>query len=282
MQKLWINGQRQSDLQGKHCNAFDRGMAYGDGVFATMCIDSHGQIQFLETHIQRLTQAAFRLQIKVDDQFWSPSPLLIEHLKKIALQYPSQGLKLLISRGVGGRGYQAPDSSSVTELVSTFSLPELYINWQKQGIKLQSSEIKLAKQPILAGMKHLNRLEQVMIKSQPLNEGFQDWLVMDTDDMVIESSMANIFFHDGDKWSTPCLSQSGVSGVMREQVIQQLLESGEHVEVLSIPKEKIKLMQHAFITNSLMGVVDIVQVDDMTLAKSPITEMLRSQLGVSL
>ncbi|WP_133407105.1 aminodeoxychorismate lyase [Parashewanella tropica] len=282
MQKLWINGQSESDLQGKHCNAFDRGMAYGDGLFATMRIDSHGQIQFLDTHIQRLTQAAFRLNIKVDQQYWSPNSALLEHLKEVSLQHPLQGLKLLITRGVGGRGYQAPDSSSVTELVSVFPLPEQYSNWQKQGIKLQSSAIKLAKQPILAGMKHLNRLEQVMIKSQSLSEGFQDWLVMDTDDMVIESSMANIFFHDGEKWLTPCLSKSGVSGVMREQVIQRLLESGEHVEVQSIPKEKFQHMQHSFITNSLMGVVDIVQIDDKVFDKSSITETLRSQLGVSL
>ena len=277
MDNVWVNGQ-----QGQLITTNDRGLNYGDGLFLTMRVNADGIIHFLESHISRIKQAVYRLNFRSQEQLWQLPEVQIDLLKEIALANPNSGIKLLISRGVGGRGYSAVNCSDITTVISIFELPSHYSQLQKSGVRLLKSEVQLASQPLLAGLKHLNRLEQVLIKSYSIDDGFDDWLVVDSNNNVIEASMANLFFLRDGAWITPTISRCGVAGVMREQVIYQLLELGFNVEMTDIAFNELKQIEHIFMTNSLMGAIDVTQITDMSFNKWELTKSLNKSLGVSL
>ncbi|WP_350431054.1 aminodeoxychorismate lyase [Shewanella sp. H8] len=275
MAPVWVN-----HVENGLINPFDRGVAYGDGVFATMrtaSADMSAGILFLDGHIDRLQQSCERLGIK-----WFPSDSLLQQLSQLAQQYPQHCIKLLLTRGVGGRGYQAPLSATVTEVLSVHPIPEHYLNWQQTGISLASSPICLGKQPLLAGIKHLNRLEQVLIKSQPLPSHHQDWLVFDCDGNVIESSIANIFIVKNDQVLTPAITHAGVSGVMRETLIDTLLSHDIAVMATQLTFGDIQAADHIFITNSLFGIIDVTAIDDFQFSRWTQTSRFRHVLSVNL
>ncbi|MGB0893562.1 MAG: aminodeoxychorismate lyase [Parashewanella sp.] len=277
MTETWINSQ-----QGELISIQDRGLAYGDGFFATMRVNPLGEILFLESHLARLSQAAFRLKMKHASGWWQPSNQLVTHLKSLAQSNPNRGLKLIITRGVSGRGYQPASDFTACEIISVFSIPAHYQHWQCSGIKLANSTVALASQPLLAGIKHLNRLEQVLIKSFPLPQGFDDWLVYDYQQRLIESSMANIFLFIDGKWLTPKISHAGVAGVMRENTIYGLAELGFDVAVTDVYQDQIMNASHAVISNSLFGLVDVLQLEQQKITPWPLTKKLTNILGVSL
>ena len=275
MTPVWVNHVENATI-----NPFDRGLAYGDGVFATMrtaSSDMPAGILLLDRHLSRLQQGCERLGID-----WQASEPLIQQLNQLAQQYPRHCVKLLLTRGVGGRGYQTHSEVNVTEIVSLHPIPAHYYHWQQTGIALATSPITLGRQPLLAGMKHLNRLEQVLIKSQPLVDEYQDWLVFDTEGYVIESSMANIFIVKADKVSTPALTHAGVSGVMREAVINTLLINDIEVMAVKMRFEDIKAADSVFITNSLFGLIDVTAIDHFYFSHWTQTSRFRHVLSVNL
>ncbi|GIU36713.1 aminodeoxychorismate lyase [Shewanella schlegeliana] len=300
MTQVWVDGQPDNSV-----NPLDRGLAYGDGLFATMRVHQ-GEIQFLNTHFERLTQGAYRLGFQ-----WQPSSDLKQQLSALAKTNPNACIKIVLTRGVGGRGYGAavvrhnpaiildnesiqqindkPVSSSqvstplnTTEIVSVHPLPTYYKQWQQQGVSLALADIRLGRQPKLAGIKHCNRLEQVLIKSVELAEGNQDWLVLDSDNNVIESSMANIFFVVDKIIITPRISFAGVAGMMREQVIHQLLQMGYSVQITDFHHSMLADAKHVFITNSLFGLVDVVAIADRRFSRASWTSRIREHLCLTL
>jgi len=271
MTEVWVNGKQDCLV-----DPLERGLAYGDGLFATMRF-SDGEVLFLRPHLLRLTQGAKRLGFD-----WCASDALIAQIKHLAMTHGDGCIKLLLGRGVGGRGYAAPANATITEILSIHAIPSHYSQWQSAGISLKSSDVKLAHQPLLAGIKHLNRLEQVLIKSKNLPSGFEDWLVMDQQCNVIESSMANLFLVDGNKVITPSISLAGVAGVMRELVIYALIERGFDLHINEVSYQQLSQFDHGFITNSLFGLVDINRIDDFTYERSPFTASIRDSLQLTL
>ncbi|QDE31491.1 aminodeoxychorismate lyase [Shewanella polaris] len=275
MAPVWVNY-----VENGLINPLDRGVAYGDGVFATMrtaSADMLAEVLFLAEHIARVQQSCERLGIE-----WHASNQLLQQLNQLAQQYPQHCIKLLLTRGVGGRGYQAPLSANVTEVLSVHPIPEHYLDWQQTGISLASSPIFLGRQPLLAGIKHLNRLEQVLIKSQPLSSHHQDWLVFDCDGNVIESSIANIFIVKNDQVFTPAITHAGVSGVMREVMIDSLLGHDIAVMATQLTIGDIQTADHIFITNSLFGIIDVAAIDDFQFSRWTQTSRFRHVLSVNL
>ncbi len=277
MDNVWVNGQ-----QGKLIQANDRGLNYGDGLFLTMRVNSDGTIRFFDSHLSRIQQAVYRLNIRGRQDYWQLPKEQILLLDDIARANSGKGIKLLISRGAGGRGYSPVDCGDITTVISLFDIPGHYQKLRQTGVRLLKSEIELAGQPRLAGLKHLNRLEQVLIKSYSPADGFDDWLVVDSGNHVIEASMANLFFFKDGIWMTPSISRCGVAGVMREQVIYQLLEFGFNVEVKDIGVKELEHIKHILMTNSLTGAINVTQVDAISFDNWHLTEALNLALGVSL
>jgi 4-amino-4-deoxychorismate lyase len=181
-------------------------------------------------------------------------------------------VKVLISRGEGGRGYSPVGCEPPNFHLSIHSYPSHYEDWPNNGISLGLASLRLAKQPLLAGIKHLNRLEQVLIKCELIEQNLDDLLVLDTDDRVIECSAANVFWYSKQSgWYTPKIEYSGVAGVMREAIIAFMkthkvsLQLGHHCIDSFIAADAV------IVCNSLMGIIPVtcIQIESQTVRFKP-------------
>ncbi|GAB3016407.1 aminodeoxychorismate lyase [Bowmanella dokdonensis] len=234
----------------------DRATQYGDGLFTTVRV-KNGCLQHWSLHLARLKQGLLRLNI--DFSKWRQ---LQDCAFSLAKEQSEGVLKVLISRGEGGRGYLPAEQGTPNWILTLHPLPGQYQDWREKGIALQKSQISLAKQPLLAGLKHLNRLEQVMIKQEIAAQGWQDALVCDTDKMLVETSVANLFWQTGNQWYTPSLRYAGVKGVMRKCLLDALSRQGVSVIRVRMRAEVLFDASLVCITNSLMGVVPVRSILD--------------------
>ncbi|KLV08976.1 4-amino-4-deoxychorismate lyase [Photobacterium aquae] len=260
---ILINGVKASSVA-----VSDRAMQYGDGCFTTMLVEQ-GKVRLWPYHLARLQTALERLAISAPD--WGA---LTESVHQLAADLcPPQeavnssskaGIKILISRGSGGRGYSAAGCNDTQVVISTFAWPAHYTQWQHDGIALGVCRQSLAKAPMLAGLKHLNRLEQVMLKREVEQHGWVDALVCDVDGYVVETVASNIFWRKGDQVYSPALDTSGVEGVMRRHVIELLEAMGYHTRLVKAPIETVLAADEVFITNALMALVPINEINGIS------------------
>lgn len=233
----------------------DRATQYGDGCFTTMLVRD-GKVEYWDAHLTRLQSTCERLLISSIN--WDELAL---HVSALAEQKTLGVLKVLISRGSGGRGYSPEGANTPVYIVSQHPFPAHYQDWQQKGIELNVSTITLAKQPLLAGLKHLNRLEQVLIKHELANDAFHDCLVLDTDDVIVETSVGNIFWYCENAWHTPSLNFSGVEGVMRNHIIHYLGSTQVPIHECREGLDTIQSASEVFVCNSLMGIVPVSAIE---------------------
>jgi 4-amino-4-deoxychorismate lyase len=225
-------------------NSTDRSFQYGDGLFTTVRVKD-GKAMLWDLHLQRLVSGAKALRIHSFD-----TDELTAKIQQ-AVSAPDQVIKVLISRGQAGRGYSPQGIESPCCYISTAALPD-YSNWQQQGIRLGVADFKLAQQPALAGLKHNNRLEQVLIKAELAQSGVDELVVLDQNETVIEVSAANLMFCKKGQWFTPALGQAGVNGVMRQHLMAHLLVTEGNFGLAELQQADALL-----ICNALMGVVPV-------------------------
>src|SRR5471030_913123 len=261
---MWINGISTNLLP-----ASDRAVQFGDGSFTTSHL-SAGKIQFLSAHIDRLRNATQRLMI--DGVDWTA----LESEMIYAAAGREEGVvKAIISRGTGGRGYSPHGCSSPTRIVSVSAYPAHYHQWRQQGIKLTRSPVPLSRNKWLAGIKHLNRLEQVMIRLHLDQTDAQEALVVDTSGMLVECCAANIFWRKGHEVFTPDLSDSGVAGIMREHIISILTQSGIYtISVVKQSPDDLREADEVIVCNALMPVIPVRQAENWHFTSSQLYDFL--------
>jgi len=224
----------------------ERAFAYGDGHFTTAHIN-HGQVAFLDQHIERLKKANEQLKLPACD--WC---LLKEHLIEVAARHEQAVLKVMVTAGEGGRGYSRKGIEHSSVYVSVSSFPMHYLAWQEEGISIGFSEFKLASHSALVGLKHLNRIEQVMIRAELDVSDFQELIVCDHSEYLIEASCANLFWFKQGQWHTPALVSSGIAGIIRQFLIYQLKPKVQH-----FTRDDLANIDSMLICNSVMGIVPI-------------------------
>ena len=239
-----VNGIEQTSIAVN-----DRGLAYGDGIFTTAKIVK-GEIVLLDKHIERLTHGCQQLKIM--------APLnenLIAHLESVAKDHPLAVLKVMITAGSGGRGYSRKGlndkSTNIIVMVSDF--PNHYQTLSLQGINLGDSKQQISVSPMLSGLKHLNRLEQVLLRAE-LDERLEDDLVV-TNYLgeVVEVTSSNLFYFLGEQLCTPDLSKSGVDGIIRQEILSKYPET----KICRTSLADLNTANSMFICNSLMGIMPV-------------------------
>lgn len=260
---IWVNGEKTDKV-----SVLDRGFSYGDGIFTTIKV-ANSHCELLPQHIERLQQGLIKLSIASID-----FENLFEDLTAKSKNLQNGVLKVIITRGQGKRGYSSVGCDSPTIVISASSVAPSYQQWQQEGVELGVSTIALGINPLTAGIKHLNRLEQILVKQQIDDNKWTDAVVLDCQGHVIETSMANIFLCKDNIVYTPCLTSSGVKGLMRQQVINYLDDNN-----IDIIEDRFKFgaiinADEIFITNCLMGVVPITGVDTTAFSIGKITSML--------
>lgn len=228
----------------------DRGLNYGDGFFTTAKVVD-GQVQYWPHHKARLIECAERLGFPELD-FYSLENKITQQITDLQLSV----LKILITRGEGGRGYGLPSECNITILLSVLDYPRNYSALAKKGVRLEISPIKLAAQPYLAGLKTLNRLEQVLIKRAMQTQNCDDVLVLDHNNNVIEASAANIFAIKNHKVFSPLVDECGIKGVYLQSLCDKLPVEFKRVQV-----EDLTQADAVFVCNSLMGAVPVKSIE---------------------
>ncbi|GGW76858.1 aminodeoxychorismate lyase [Alteromonas halophila] len=233
-----------------HFALSDRAANYGDGVFTTMCVED-GKIALRNYHERRLLSDAERLSIVVDQAH------LKCHLDEQAAKIGSGVLKVLLSAGEGGRGYARNEEVMPSFHASYHSLPAHYPRLARTGMALGIANTRLAEQPLLAGIKHLNRLEQVLIKAEIASMQCDDALVLDYKETLIEASAANVFWYKQGTWFTPELLSSGVAGVMRGFLLDWMASHQVPVEVGRFGPAHLNDATAVMLTNAVMTAMPV-------------------------
>ncbi len=268
MNNTWVNG-----VVSNQVSITDRGFSYGDGLFTTIKV-TDSRCELLTEHLVRLQQGITALAITQID-----FKVLLDEISAIAKSLGSGVIKIVITRGEGKRGYSSIGCNSPTVVVSTSLLPEVYQAWQRDGIALGVSTIALGINPLTAGLKHLNRLEQVLVKQQIDENQWADAVVLDCQACIIETSMANLFWRSGDTVYTPNLDFSGVKGLMRQQVLAHLNADGVEIVEDRFKLSSITHAQEIFMTNCLIGVVPVVAIESKRYEIGRLTQQLQAMLN---
>ena len=179
--QAWINGQPSASIA-----LADRGLAYGDGLFETIKV-RHGRALLLERHLARLQEGCRRLAIPCD------MPLLRQELSTYMQQLDDGVCKLILTRGAGQRGYALPEPCAPQRILQASTLPHWPMAHRDSGIHLFACQLRLSEQPILAGLKHLNRLEQVLARAEWSDPAYAEGLLLDRHNRVVDGVFSNIF-----------------------------------------------------------------------------------------
>ena len=246
-------------------SARDRSFNYGDGIFTTMQVRG-GSIQLWPLHLQRLQRSAAQLGFGAID--WQS----VQQQAQAAITAPEQVIKILISRGEGGRGYATAEVAAPGIYISVSAMPD-YRLAQQQGISLGMATLKLAVQPLLAGLKHNNRLEQVLLKQELATTAYDDLLVLDQQGFITEVSAANVFLHRDGAWHTPELRRAGVAGVMRQHILQQA-----DIALINWSITELASVDAIFICNALMGIVPVRSIEGRALSVSKVQQFSKQVL----
>lgn len=249
----------------------DRALQFGDGLFETMRVEK-GAISLLERHLDRLLLGCERLKI---DMTRARLERELEYYDSLVTWPELAALKLIVSRGCTSRGYASPENTHPSLIIKAqaYELPRALL--AEDGIRLHLCQTRLSRNPMLAGMKHLNRLEQVLARHEWEDPSIVEGLVRDTEGYVIEGVSANLFAWLDGRWCTPTLDLAGVKGVMRQELIESVMPAlGMAVEESRLSLRDIDRAQELFVCNSMIGVVGVKACGEMSWAVGSQTRAL--------
>ncbi len=248
---ILVNGAVSNSLA-----AIDRGLAYGDGVFRTLAV-RNGRPRAWRHHFRKLERDCDALGILCPKK-----PRLTEELDLVAERDPDSAVKIVITRGAGQRGYASPQPVDPTRIVMSFPLPTYREEFKQFGVRARLCSLRLGFQPALAGIKHLNRLENVLARNEWGDPDIAEGLLLDAEGNAIGGTMSNLFIVENGALATPNLSRCGVAGVTRERILAHAAERGIVCRVEHIALDRIMRADEVFLVNSLIGVWQIRQLED--------------------
>jgi 4-amino-4-deoxychorismate lyase len=220
-------------------------------------------------HLERLQQGCQRLAISVDFE------LLRNELAIATAGLDNALIKIIITRQSTQRGYFGAKGALGNRLIQCFLMPPVVD--KKIGVKLRFCSTRLAINPQLAGLKHLNRLEQVLARSEWTGTEFYEGLMMDALGRVIEGTMTNVFFQQAEHWVTPCLTESGVAGVYRRFIMERLAPKvATEVYIKSVTQAELLAAPAVFICNSVQGIVPVSHLNGVSYS---VTAQLKALLA---
>lgn len=260
---------------GRCVDVSDRGFQYGDGLFETIEVLG-GKPLFLQRHLNRLAKGCQRLLI--------PQPcfeLLVAESLQMAASAERAVLKWIVTRGSGGRGYRQPAVIKPTRLLSLHPYPEYPPQLQTDGIVARICQQALGQNPTLAGIKHLNRLEQILARAEWQDDAIHEGLMLDRQGRVIEGTMSNLFVVKAGKLLTADLSESGVAGIVREILIEFAHSIGLPLQETCIELSDVWQAEELFISNAVIGIWPIKQLEHQSFNVGPNTLRLQQMLNAA-
>lgn len=265
---MLING-----VPGDSISINDRGLLYGDGVFRTMRV-KNGLLQNWPRHYNKLHHDCVALDLDCPAM-----SILIEELGQLIQQQPDGVAKVVITRGLSARGYTPPQHPFATRILSISPGPVFPETFVTRGVKLHLCNLKLSHQPKLAGIKHLNRLENVLAATELMQLDVQDGLLFDCENYLIESTKSNIFLVHGEVLLTPDLSYCGVAGVQRDRVIDWAQQNRLQCHIVNLSINDLLAADEVFLVNSVIGLWPVLEMPGFRREYHPISQRIHHWLN---
>lgn len=254
-------------------SALDRGFAYGDGVFRTIKV-VNGLPEQWPLHYQTLVRdcSAIGIVCPSAETFINDFELLATVDDAVSV------VKIIVTRGEGERGYKPPSITTPMRVMVKTNFPDYPEHYFIEGVHLHLCDTRISHQPKLAGIKHLNRLENVLARMEWHDPDLAEGLMLDIDDNVIECTAANLFARFGDTLITPSLNKCGVAGITRQRILShaQTLKLKAKTEEMQL--EKLLAADEVLICNSLFGVWQVRQISDKKWTKQTLANQLREAM----
>lgn len=249
----------------------DRGLQYGDGVFETTLL-ANGHVRFIEQHLSRLALGCERLGIEPPD----PAALRSD-VQRLSGSSPRAVIKIIVSRGVGPRSYRPSSRSKTTRIVALYPAP---LQPATPRLVLRWCETRLGRNARLAGIKHLNRLEQVLAQAEWRDDTVVDGLMLDTEGELVSGTANNVFLVREGVLVTPDLRFCGVLGIMRAEVLRTARELGITVNEEALRPHDVEVASEIFITNSVRGIRSVTELGELRWTDAPLADRLRQALNL--
>ena len=258
-----------------HVDAMDRGLHYGDGLFETLAVFA-GKIHCWGEHWRRLSEGCRRLGLSCPER-----GLLEREVSDLSEEAPRKVVKILLTRGSGPRGYRVPPEVTPRRILIPSDWPDYPPQYAREGVRVRLCQVRLAHNPTLAGLKHCNRLEQVLARQEWKDE-VEEGLMMDLDGNLIEGTMSNVFLLFGNTLVTPDLSRCGVAGVTRQRIIDQAPGLGLSVEISEVAMERAREADALFLCNTLIGLWPVRTFEGRDYPPSRLPPTLRMIDGLEM
>jgi 4-amino-4-deoxychorismate lyase len=244
---ILVNGANETSIA-----ADDRGLLYGDGLFETVLFVG-GHAPLWPRHMARLAQGCARLLLPAPD-----ADLLAREATHASTGHARAVVRITLTRGAGPRGYAIAESVHATRIVAANPAPLVPLDWYHSGLRVRACALRLSEQPRLAGIKHLNRLEQVLARAEWNDANIAEGVLCDGAGRVIGATAANLFAVIAGRLLTPALERCGVAGVARAEVLVQRPDCA----VRDLTMAELMQADEIFLTNSVRGILPVTALDD--------------------
>ena len=248
----------------------DRGLLYGDGVFETIAV-LRGMPRFWQLHMDRLAIGCDKLGLQA-----VPQSVLLREVQTVSAGEAACVVKIIITRGSSGRGYTTEPGAPARRIVSAHPWPQDIARQAQFGMRARICDLRLGTQPALAGIKHLNRLEQVLARSEWSDPSVEEGILLDTEDNVVSGISGNLFLIYNERLFTPRMDRNGVRGVTRAAILQAF---GPRCEQRRIHLDMLAEAHEVFVCNAIRGVRPILRIGHWEYGIGPITREVQEWLA---
>ena len=263
---------------GQPVSPFDRGLQFGDGLFETIAC-RRGIARFLSWHLERLALGCERLRIPLQSL-----ADVRDEVRKLAQEVDSAIIKVMLTRGAAvARGYAPSGREKPTRITFRYPWPSEDPAARQDGVRVRLAALRLGENPALAGLKHLNRLEQVLVSAESMEtetspERSAESLLFSRSGRLISGTMTNVFLVQGSRVRTPRVDLCGVAGVMRRVVLAEAVRAGVAAEECVLRAGDLGNAEEVFLTNARIGIWPVRAIDGRVLTPGPIARRLQQHL----
>jgi 4-amino-4-deoxychorismate lyase len=252
----------------------DRAVHFGDGLFETIAC-RRGRPRFLSLHLERLELGCTRLGIdpgNLDD--------LRGEVRALAREVDSAIVKVLVTRGTAlARGYAVTGREKATRITLRYAWPSETASASQDGVQVRTAAMRLGENPALAGLKHCNRLEQVLARREWTDPDISEALLFSSSDRLVSGTMSNVFIVQGSRLRTPRVDLCGVAGVMRHVVLREAANAGIPVQEDVLSAEDLRSANELFLTNARIGIWPVRAHDGRPISPGPLTRRLQQLIA---
>jgi 4-amino-4-deoxychorismate lyase len=266
--------QRVDGRAAESVPLLERGLHYGDGLFETIACVA-GRARFLDRHLQRLATGCARLAMPPVDVGG-----LTREVEQLAAAAARSVIKLLVTRGSAvSRGYALSGREQPRRIALRYRWPADDPALERDGVRVRIARLRLGENPALAGLKHCNRLEQVLARAEWTDTAITESLLFSSSGALISGTMTNVFLVHDSRLLTPRVDRCGVAGVMRAVVLDLAAAGGIAAEERRLDARHLAQAHEVFLTSALTGIRPVRELDGRVLAPGPVTRALQALLA---